>query len=265
MTVEEIEAIVGGYHGDSFRVLGPHAVRKKKGGAPRWEVRAFLPQAETAEVVAADQTGPMEKRPPQGFFCAALTGPPTGYRIRARLWDGQTVEIDDPYRFGPQISDADLYLPTEGTLNRGGHSLAAHRFAVDGAPGVRFAVWAPNAENVSVAGEFNEWDGRCPPMRRRNAGVWELFVPGLAEGTPYKYNIRSRFAGYQQLKADPFAFYCETPPKSASVVWDISRYEWGDTDWMERPGRTDWLKAPVSIYEVHLESWLRGGSSIRSP
>src|SRR6478672_9008322 len=103
MTVEEIEAIVGGYHGDSFRVLGPHAVRKKKAGAARWEVRAFLPQAESAEVVAAGQTVAMEKLDAQGFFCATLTGLPAAYRIKARLWDGRAIEIDDPYRYGPQI------------------------------------------------------------------------------------------------------------------------------------------------------------------
>src|SRR3954453_3891536 len=122
MTVEEIEAIVGGYHGDSFRVLGPHAVRKKKGGAAQWEVRAFLPQAETAEVVAGAQTAPMEKRDPQGFFCATLTRSPSAYRIRARLWDGRALEIDDPYRYGPQISEADLYLYSEGTLYEGWHA-----------------------------------------------------------------------------------------------------------------------------------------------
>src|SRR5512140_2076966 len=108
MTVEEIEAIVGGYHGDSFRVLGPHAVRTKKNGRARWEVRAFLPQAETAEVVAGEQIAAMENVNPQGLFCGAITGPPGAYLIRAHLWDGRTVEIDDPYRYGPQISDADL-------------------------------------------------------------------------------------------------------------------------------------------------------------
>jgi 1,4-alpha-glucan branching enzyme len=258
MTVEEIEAIVGGYHGDSFRVLGPHVVRKKKGGPARWEVRAFLPQAESAEVVAGAQTAPMEKHDPQGFFCATLSGPPIAYRIHARMWDGRALEIDDPYRYGPQISDADLYLYSEGTLYEGWHALGAHLATVAGAPGVRFAVWAPNAENVSVAGEFNEWDIRRHPMRRRNAGVWELFVPGLGEGTAYKYNIRSRFAGYQQLKADPFAFYCETPPKSASVVWDIGKYEWRDAAWIESRAKVDLLKSPMSVYEVHLESWMRG-------
>jgi 1,4-alpha-glucan branching enzyme len=257
MTVEEIEAIVGGYHGDSFRVLGPHGVRKK-GGQARWEVRAFLPQAEGAEVLAGEERRPMEKMHQQGFFCAVLNGDVRPYRIAARLWDGRTVEIEDPYRFGPQLSDTDLYLHTEGTLLEAWRVLGAHLVEVEGVCGVRFAVWAPNAENVTVVGEFNDWDIRRHPMRRRNGGIWELFIPGLAEGAAYKYNIRSRFAGYQQLKSDPYGFYCETPPKSASVVWNVDRYTWDDAAWMEARPKTNLLKAPVSIYEVHLESWLRG-------
>jgi 1,4-alpha-glucan branching enzyme len=258
MSVEEIEAIVGGYHGDSFRVLGPHGARKKKAGQARWEVRAFLPQAESAEVSVNGARRPMEKKHAQGFFCAVLEGKQADYRIHARLWDGREIEIDDPYRYGPLISDTDLYLHTEGTLHEAYHSFGAHVVKVGEASGVRFAVWAPNAENVSVAGEFNDWDIRRHPMRKRNGGVWELFIPGLAQGASYKYNVRSQFQGYQQLKADPYAFYCEMPPKSASVVWDATHYEWRDAEWMEQRGKTDWLKSPISIYEVHLESWMRG-------
>jgi 1,4-alpha-glucan branching enzyme len=257
MTVEEMEAIVGGYHGDAFRVLGPHSVRKK-GGQARWEVRAFLPQAESAAVVIGDEARPMEKKHAQGFFCGSLAGEPRAYRLRSKLWDGSEIEFDDPYLYGPQVSDTDLYLHTEGTLQEAYRVLGAHVLTIDGTAGVRFAVWAPNAENVTVTGEFNEWDVRRHPMRRRNGGVWEIFIPGLGEGTAYKYNIRSRFAGYQQLKADPYAFYCEMPPKSASVVWDIGKHQWNDAAWMEARAKTEWLKAPLSIYEVHLESWLRG-------
>src|SRR3954471_11427419 len=139
MTAEEIEAIVGGYHGDSFRVLGPHALRKK-GKVARWEVRAFLPQAESSEVVAGNQTAPMEKLHAQGFFCAVLNGQPGAYRIVARLWDGTSVEIDHRYRFGPQSTDSDLYLHAEGTLYEAYRALGGHAVTVDGAAGVRFAV-----------------------------------------------------------------------------------------------------------------------------
>src|SRR5581483_12494363 len=115
MTAQEMEAIVGGYHGDPFRVLGPHGVRKK-GNQPRWEVRAFLPQAESAEVLHNGEACPMSKQHPQGFFVALLKGDPQPYRLRLRLWNGTEQVIEDPYRFGPQISDSDLYLHTEGTL-----------------------------------------------------------------------------------------------------------------------------------------------------
>ena len=254
MTAEEIEAIAGGYHGDAFRVLGPHARNRKPPSKPVWQVRAFLPQAESAAVLRNGAAVPMEKLHPDGFFCAQLPGSPGDYRLRLRLWDGREIEIDDPYRYGPQISDSDLYLHTEGTLYEAWRTLGAHVTT----SGVRFAVWAPNALNVTVVGEFNDWDIRRHPMRRRNGGVWELFIPGLQENTAYKYHIRSHFVGYQQLKADPYAFCCETPPKSASVTWRLDKYEWHDAEWMESRGKKDWLKLPVSAYEVHAGSWMQG-------
>ena len=109
-----------------------------------------------------------------------------------------------------------------------------------------------------MAGEFNDWDIRRHPMRKRNGGVWELFIPGMREGAAYKYHIRSQFAGYEQLKADPYAFCCETPPKSASVVWSLDKYQWNDAEWMEARGKKEWLKSPVAAYEVHAGSWMQG-------
>jgi len=253
MTGEEIDAIVGGYHGDAFRVLGPHPV-SEEGGPLLWEVRAFLPQAESAEVVTAAGRFEMAKKHTQGLFVAAMNGEPEEYRIAAKLYSGGAIEFDDPYRYGPQIADADLFLHTEGTLYEGWKVFGAHM----NNGGVRFAVWAPNAENVAVAGAFNDWDTRRHPMRRREGGVWELFVPGLDGNTAYKYYVRSRFAGYQQLKADPYAFYCEQPPKSASLVWDQTSYQWNDASWMEGRGSVELLKSAMSVYEVHLESWMRG-------
>ncbi len=251
MTAEEIEAIVGGYHGDAFRILGPHGVRKRR-GQPCWEVRAFLPQAESAEIVIGDALYPMVKKHAAGFFVAPLDGEPQKYRIRARLWDGIVADFEDAYRFPPLITDFDLHLHGEGTLTEAYEMLGAHLVESDGVKGVRFAVWAPNAEVVSVAGDFNQWDTRRHPMRRRNSGVWEIFIPELAEGVAYKYNVRSRLHAYQQLKADPYAFYCETPPKSASLVFDIDKHQWQDAAWMEARAGKDWLKSPVTIYEVHL-------------
>src|SRR5581483_8277138 len=135
MTVEEIEAIAGGYHGDAFRILGPHAVRRKA-GQNRWEVRAFLPQAESVDVQVGAERTAMQRMHPQGFFCVVMVGDPQPYVLRARLYDGREIEIDDPYRFGPQLSDSDLYLHTEGTLHEAWRSLGAHLIEVDGVRGV---------------------------------------------------------------------------------------------------------------------------------
>jgi 1,4-alpha-glucan branching enzyme len=251
MTGEEIEAIVGGYHGDAFRILGPHAVEDG------WEVRAFLPQAASVSVITGDGATAMKKRHERGFFIAGLAGEPTAYRLELTLYEGAVELLEDPYRFPPLLTEVEIYLHGEGTNFESYNTLGAHITAIDGVAGVRFAVWAPNAINVSVAGDFNRWDTRRHPMRRRNGGIWELFIPGLGEGAAYKYHVRSQFAGREELKADPYGFGTEVPPKSASVVRSLDHYEWSDAAWMEERGRKDWLHEPVSIYEVHLDSWLR--------
>ena len=256
MTRSEIEAIVGGYHGDAFSILGPHSVSRRK--TPGWEVRAFLPQAAEVEVVLDGQATPMKNAHPTGFFIALLEGAPRPYRLRLKTPAGETTEFEDPFRFPVLLTDFDLHLFGEGTNYESYRSLGAHPVTVEDVAGVRFAVWAPNAEVVTLVGDFNQWDTRRHPMRLRGDGIWEIFIPGLGPGATYKYYVRSRVGGYRQLKMDPYSFYCEKPPKSASVVWDLGKYEWKDSGWMEaRPG-VDWLKRPVSVYEVHLESWLRG-------
>src|SRR6266581_1272472 len=179
MTVAEMEAIVGGYHGDPFKVLGPHRIQRSR-AAPRWEVCAFLPHAETAEVVLADQRVPMTKKHPQGLFVAQIGGEPRLYRIWATLVGGATVDFDDPYRFPPLLSAFDLHLHAEGTHYETYNMLGSHLMELEGVPGVSFAVWAPNAEVVSVIGDFNGWDSRRHPMRLRTGGIWELFLPSLA-------------------------------------------------------------------------------------
>jgi len=256
MNREEIEAIVGGYHGDPFRILGPHSTSRRKSSG--WEVRAFQPQAAEAEVLVDGRAVPMKKTDPGGFYVASIDGEPRPYLLRLKLSSGQTVEGEDPYRFPPLLTDFELHLHGEGTLDEAYNSLGAHLAEVEGVSGVRFAVWAPNAEVVSLIGDFNDWDSRVHPMRLRSGGIWEIFLPGLGEGTRYKFFVRSRFGAHRSEKADPYAFYCETPPKSASIVWDLDRYRWGDAKWMESRAGSDLLKQPLSIYEVHLESWLRG-------
>ncbi len=261
MTQAEIEAIAGGYHGDPFRVLGPHAVEGADGDA-EWEIRTFQPHAESASVTlggaGAGELIPMEKAHPYGFFVARVPRAPGAYRLRLKLYDGAETEVEDAYRFPPQLSDYDIYLHAEGTHSAIYERMGAHLVSSEGVEGTRFTVWAPNAEVVCICGDFNDWDTRRHPMRLRNSGIWELFVPGVGEGTAYKYYVRSRHQGYRQLKADPYGFYSEAPPKSASIVWDIDKYRWNDQEWMAARGRKDWLKQPVSVYEVHLESWMRG-------
>ena len=153
----------------------------------------------------------------------------------------------------------ELHLHGEGTNYESYTMLGAHLVEVEGVRGTRFAVWAPNAEAVTLVGDFNQWDTRRHPMRLRDGGIWEIFLPGAGEGCAYKYNVRSRLRAYRQLKADPYAFYCETPPKSASIVAEPRQVPMGRCrpGWRLAPHK-DWLREPISIYEVHLESWLRG-------
>ncbi len=256
MTAADVEAIAGGYHGDPFKVLGPHRVQKPR-GTTRWEVRAFLPDAESAEVVLGDQRAPMTKADARGLFVARLDGEPRLYRLLATLNNGEVVEFDDPYRFPPLLSGFDLHLHGEGTHYETYNMLGAHLVECEGVPGVRFAVWAPNAEVVSVVGDFNDWDARRHPMRLRTGGIWELFLPHLPEGSAYKYHVRSRFKGYKEQKSDPYATRSEQPPKTASIVWGLEKHQWQDDAWMQARANTDWLKQPVATYEVHFGSWLR--------
>jgi len=263
MTAAEIEAIAGGYHGDPFRILGPHRSEKSR-VKPRWEVRAFLPQAKTADVVLGGERIAMEKRREDGFFVAVLEGEPRPYRLRIAFPHGGDHEFEDPYRFPPLLTDFELHLHGEGTHYETYNMLGSHLVESEGVPGVRFAVWAPNAELVSVIGDFNDWDTRRHPMRLRNGGIWELFLPNLTEGATYKYHVRSRHRGFQEQKADPYATRSECPPKTASVVWGIDKHQWNDSAWMDERAKTDLLKRPVSAYEVHLASWMRkpGGDSL---
>jgi len=256
MTKAEIEAIAGGYHGDAFRILGPHKVRHRN-KPPSWEVRAFLPQAAEAFVLIDGEAFPMQRRDPAGFFVAQMDVEPVAYKLRAVLADGRTTDFDDPYRFPLLLSNFELHLHAEGTHYEAYNTLGAHIMSIDGVEGVRFAVWAPEAEVVSVVGDFNDWDTRRHPMRRREGGVWEIFIPGVEEGARYKYFVRSKHLGYRELKADPYAFRAECPPASGSVVTRLDKYQWGDREWLEARAKRNLLAEPVSIYEVHLGSWLR--------
>lgn len=261
MTAAEMEAIIGGYHGDAFSVLGPHPINAEKtesGATPAaWTIRAFLPQARSASLLYDGLAVPMKKTHAEGFYTAGLQSEHPKYKIEIELWHGGTSIIEDPYRFAPIISDYDLFLHGEGNLQEAWQVFGAHLAEIEGVAGVRFAVWAPNAESVFVVGAFNDWDARRHPMRLRPGGVWEIFIPGAREGETYKYLVKSKLFGHQQFKSDPFGFQSEVPPKSASVVCNLESYQWGDAEWMAARAQRQWLKEPIAIYEVHVESWMR--------
>ena len=250
---DHIDALAGGRHGDPFAVLGPHQI---DGG--NWEVRAFLPEADSAQLVGYDDKpiADMEKTDASGFFVAAVGSEVPRYRIRAENTGGSWLR-EDPYRFWPQLSDADLGTVTAVGSDGLVDALGAHKAEADGVEGYRFAVWAPNAQRVSVVGDFNGWDGRRYPMRlRHQAGVWELFIPGLREGDRYKYEIRTPSGAVLPLKADPLAFAAEQPPATASVIHDAPTPTGTSADDAGR-FHTDPRREPVSIYECHLGSWKR--------
>ena len=247
-------------HADPFAVLGAHIVGT--GNKKSVAIRAFLPDAAKVAVVdlETDKQYPMKRLHREGFFEAAVEDKARVFPYRLKKTDesGKTIVFVDPYSFMPVLSDFDLQLIAEGTHEDQYEKLGAHELTLNGVEGVVFAVWAPNAIRVSVVGDFNQWDGRRHMMRvRGSTGVWEIFIPGLRQGTVYKFEVKSRYGGYLALKADPYAFFSEVRSKSASVVWNLDKYRWSDEEWMHaRPSR-NWFESPVSIYEVHLGSWRR--------
>jgi 1,4-alpha-glucan branching enzyme len=253
--VDSAALIAAADHPDPFSFLGMHE------SGDGVVVRAFLPGARAAEIVDRDsrqRSAPMSRIHEAGVFATQLARRrPFAYRLRVDYGHG-FEEYDDPYRFGTLLGELDVYLMAEGTHHRLYERLGAHCMSLDGVSGVAFAVWAPNARRVSVVGDFNMWDGRRHPMRRRfESGVWELFVPGVGPGVLYKYEIKAANGDVLPLKSDPVAFFAERPPSTASIVYDLGSYDWNDRTWMERRAAADTLPAPVSIYEVHLGSWRR--------
>lgn len=251
----EAQAIIRGEHGDPFGFLGMH---RPDGDAP--VVRSFQPRALRVWVIDAasgETTAELERLLPEGFFCGpAGREDRFGYRLRLDLGKDEMCEIEDPYRFPPVLGELDMHLFVEGTHLRTYEKLGAHCVEVEGVAGVNFAVWAPNARRVSVVGDFNDWDGRRHPMRLRfEAGIWELFIPGLRPGALYKYELISGDGRLLPLKSDPYGFYAEVPPQQASVVYDLKSYDWTDGAWIQRRRHGDEREKPVSIYEVHLGSW----------
>jgi 1,4-alpha-glucan branching enzyme len=240
-------AIIAGRHSDPFVYLGPHIEDEKT------VLRVFLPDAQRVVAVGDKGERELDRIDAAGLFAGPLNGM-THYRLRARFGDRE-VDLEDPYRFPPVLSDYDLYLLGEGTDLRLYDKLGAHPLTLDGVDGVAFVVWAPNAQRVSVVGDFNFWDGRRHAMRVRGNGYWEIFVPGVRVDGKYKYEIVAQSGNLLPLKADPVGFASEMRPATASVVIDATKLPKP----RPAPGKINALDAPMSIYEVHLGSWRRKG------
>jgi 1,4-alpha-glucan branching enzyme len=266
-STSDVDLIVHADHWNPFAVLGLHELPGPGGAGKSWVVRAFLPEASATWVVDLSRGEPgepvaMERIHPDGFFVAEFNDRPGvfPYRLRVENHEGHSWEFVDPYAFGPVLTDFDLHLLGEGTHYRNYERLGAHMREHEGIRGVHFAVWAPNARRVSVIGNFNHWDGRRHALRNRGAsGIWEIFIPDLVQGEVYKFEIKSQHNGYMVEKSDPYGFAAELRPRTASIVWDITRFEWDDQEWMAHRAERQALDKPIAIYEVHLGSWKKTG------
>ena len=253
-TASDVEAIVSGIHGNPFAVLGPQEVGAKL------VARCFIPHAEfvTAFTLKDEEAGELTRRDEAGFFEGELSIPtrrPVKYRARNA---GGEWWVTDPYSFGPVLGPMDDYYIAEGSHLRLFDKLGSHLIDHEGAAGVHFAVWAPNAKRVSVVGSFNEWDGRRHPMRfRQDTGIWEIFLPDIGEGQPYKYEIIGAQGKVMPLKADPFAFRSELRPATASVTASPVHHDWGDEAHRAFWSKSNTRREALSIYEVHAGSWQR--------
>lgn len=255
---EAVNNLVNGVNGSPFDLLGPHQATKTL-----TSIRIFRPDIKSG-VVVNDKTGTrteLKRHNDEGLFEARVRGKEGefNYYIEAETHDRRTITFKDPYAFrNGLLTDYDLHLFGEGNLLYSYEKMGAKFTEIDGVKGVYFAVWAPNAYRVSVVGNFNRWDERQNPMKLiGSSGVWELFMPGLENGELYRFDLRSRNQDYHGQKSDPYGYSAEVRPSNASIVYDINRYEWGDSDWMEARATGNALAKPMSIYEVHLGSWRR--------
>ena len=246
-----INQIISGHYADPFSLLGMHTV------AAGLEVRALLPDADQVWVIDADKgkkVVELRRTDERGFFVGLMPRRKNAFRYQLEVrWGENTQVIDDPYRFGTLLQELDIWLLSEGKHLRPYEKLGAHPQTLDNVAGVSFAVWAPNAQRISVVGEFNFWDGRRHPMRqRRENGIWELFIPAVHEGQLYKFEIID-CRGHVTLRADPYAFEAQMRPDTASCVRKLPDV----VPFSESRKKANALNQPVSVYEVHLGSWRR--------
>ncbi|WP_010681293.1 1,4-alpha-glucan branching protein GlgB [Acetivibrio cellulolyticus] len=255
--LDEVYKIVNAEHADPFNILGIHSLDDENSLA----IRTFLPGAKGVNVIesATDNRYGMNIIDDSGFFEVVIHDRSDffKYTLEAVYDNGNTLITNDPYSFLPVISDFDLQLFNEGNHHRIYEKMGCHLMTIDGVVGSFFSVWAPCAKRVSVVGNFNQWDGRSHPMRFRGpSGVWELFIPGLEQGELYKFEIKTPHNDLY-IKADPYAFYAELRPATASIVYDLDNYTWNDQNWLHERDNSNSFEKPISIYEVHLGSWQR--------
>jgi 1,4-alpha-glucan branching enzyme len=257
LTPDELRSLVEFRHATPHELLGMHPL----GGGSGVVVRALVPDAAQIEVQPAHEKKlpafKLKRLHEAGLFEGVTNKTTRVYAYDLVITDttGRVRRARDPYSFLPTLGESDLFLFGKGDERRIYEKLGAQLRELDGVAGASFAVWAPNAQRVSVVGDFNGWDGRRHPLRRLGAsGVWEIFIPGVGQGAHYKFEIRDPH-GAISLKTDPYGLFFETAPKNAAIVWDNQRFSWTDAAWLAQRRERDPLKSPVSIYEVHLGSW----------
>ncbi len=257
LTQDELHSLTQATQRTPHQFLGMHPL----GGGKGMVVRAFLPNAAKVDVEPTHEKDkpkfPLKQLDRAGLYEGTTTEAQKVYAYDLVITDyqGRTRRTRDAYSFLPTLGETDLFLFGKGDERRIYEKLGAQLRTIDGVHGTSFAVWAPNAQRVSVLGDFNGWDGRYHPMRSLGAsGVWELFLPGVGEGAHYKYELKNA-QGKNVLKADPYGFFFEAAPKNASIVWNNQKFKWTDAAWQKTRREKNALKAPMSIYEVHLGSW----------
>ena len=247
-----IEEIVYSEAANPERLLGAHEVEEGL------LIQVFMPHAVAVAAKVGNKSYPMELQDEAGYYAVLLHGKKMSkYLLEITYDNGTTEELQDPYAFPSQFTDAELKKFDAGIYYDVYRKMGAHPMTIDGVSGVYFAVWAPCAMRVSVVGDFNMWDGRRHQMKRLgDSGVFELFMPGLKAGTLYKYEIKNH-RGEPMLKSDPYGNYSELRPDNASIVWDLEQFTWSDEVWMKNRELEAAKDKPLSIYELHLGSWMR--------